>query len=89
MQYSKKMRKVTISIDEQTYCRARILAAERGTSLSALVRSYLQSLGSGDTEAHRARLRRVEGELRAQITRFRAADRLSRDELHDRNRPGR
>lgn len=84
MKHSKKGRRVTLSLDEQTYFRARVAAAERGTSVSALVRSYLESLGSGDSEAHRARLRRVEGELRARITSFRAADRLSRDELHDR-----
>lgn len=84
MTYCEKVKNVTVSLDDETYRRARILAAERGTSLSALVRSYLESLGSGETEADR--LRQAERTLRARITRFSAGDRLSRDELHGRDR---
>lgn len=82
MTYCEKVKNITVSLDDETYRRARIMAAERGTSLSALVRAYLESLGSGETEADR--LRRVERELRARITSFRASDRWSREELHDR-----
>lgn len=35
---------VTISIDEETLRRARIRALERGTSVNALVREYLERL---------------------------------------------
>ena len=38
------MKNITLSIDEYTHRQARIRAAELGTSVSALVRSYLQSL---------------------------------------------
>ena len=38
------MKNITLSIDEHTHRQARIRAAELGTSVSALVRSYLQSL---------------------------------------------
>ena len=38
------MKNITVSIDEHTHRQARIRAAELGTSVSALVRSYLQSL---------------------------------------------
>jgi len=54
-------------------------AAERETSVSALVRQFLLALGSGETETER-----LKRELRDQVTAFRAADRLPRDEAHGR-----
>ncbi len=41
------MKNVTISLDEEVHRRARIRAAELGTSLSALVKDYLNSLAGG------------------------------------------
>ena len=38
------MRNITVSVDDATYRRARIRAAELDTSVSALVRGYLGSL---------------------------------------------
>jgi Family of unknown function (DUF6364) len=38
------MKNVTITLDDETHRNARIRAAEMGTSLSALVKDYLQSL---------------------------------------------
>lgn len=38
------MKNITVSVDEGTYRRARIRAAELDTSVSALVRGYLRSL---------------------------------------------
>ena len=40
------MRNITVSVDEETHRQARIRAAELDTSVSALVRRYLQSLVS-------------------------------------------
>lgn len=42
------MKNVTISLDDDSYRRARIKAAERGTSLSGLVRALLDQLGAED-----------------------------------------
>ena len=42
------MKNVTIALDEETHRRARIRAAELGTSLSALVKAYLEQLGSAE-----------------------------------------
>lgn len=42
------MKNVTISIDDETHRRARIRAAELGTSLSALVKVYLTTLGAAE-----------------------------------------
>ncbi len=39
------MKNVTIAIDDDVHRRARIHAAQMGTSLSALVKAYLQSIG--------------------------------------------
>jgi plasmid stability protein len=82
------MKNITVSLDDSTYRAARIKAAEAGRSLSALVREFLQQLGSGESEFER--LHRQELELRKKLTLdargFSAADRLSREELYDRAR---
>lgn len=76
------MKNITVSLDDEIYRRARMAAAERATSVSALVKRFLTDLGSGESETER--LKREERALRERITRFRASDRISRDELHDR-----
>ncbi len=78
------MRNVTVSLDDDTYRRARMIAAERDTSISALVKEFLVRLGSGESQVER--LKREERALRERITSFRASDKQSRDELHDRAR---
>jgi plasmid stability protein len=76
------MKNITLSVDDETYRAARIVAAERDRSVSALVRDYLQSLanarGSKDaaSAALFAALDKADG--------FSAADRLSREEAHAR-----
>src|SRR5438270_2428653 len=77
------MKNLTVSLDDETYRRARIVAAERDTSVSALVKRYLVELASGESEGER--LKRQERALRERIAAFRAADRLPRDQLHDRD----
>jgi len=76
------MRNITVSVDEETYKRARIAAAELDTSVSALVKAYLVQLATRETETERRK--REEREIRSQISAFDASDRLSRDELHSR-----
>lgn len=78
------MRNITVSVDEETYKRARIKAAELDTSVSRLVRDFLHELSAEETEFER--LARQELELRSSIESFRASDRLSRDEVHARKR---
>jgi len=62
--------------------RARMIAAQRDTSVSALVKRFLLELGAGESETER--LKRQERELRERITDFDASDRLSRDDVHRR-----
>ena len=76
------MKNITVSVSDDVYRMARIRAAELGKSVSALVAEFLDSLSERETAFSRleAKQRRVQGE----ISRFRARDRLSRDEVHDR-----
>ncbi|HEX2888539.1 hypothetical protein [Vineibacter terrae] len=76
------MKNITVSVDDETYRRARIKAAERDVSVSALVRQFLIELAREESEAEK--LKREEAALRALITDFRGADRLSRDDVHGR-----
>jgi plasmid stability protein len=73
---------ITVSLDEAVYRRARIKAAERNTSVSALVRDFLNDLGSGETDFERRT--RLQDDVIRSIGRFRARDRLGRDEVHGR-----
>ena len=76
------MRNITVAVPEETYRKAKIRAAELDTSVSALVRDFLERVTQ--TESDFERRRRLQDEVLATVTRFRAGDRLSRDEAHDR-----
>jgi uncharacterized protein YdaU (DUF1376 family) len=80
--YCEAVKNITVSLDDDLYRRARMIAAERDTSVSALVKDFLSSLGAGESQVER--LKREEREIRTRITAFRASDNTSRDELHDR-----
>jgi len=76
------VKNITISVPDDVYRAARIRAAERGSSVSALVASYLRALSDEDAE-----FARLEAEQRAvmdEIATFRAGDRLDRDAVHER-----
>jgi plasmid stability protein len=81
--YCVTVRNITVSVPDDVYRRARIRAAERGTSVSALVRDHLQKMTSAETEFER--LKQLQDEVIDSIHDFSAADRLSRDEVHDRD----
>ena len=76
------MKNITVTLDDETYRRARIRAAELDTSVSALVRRYFIDLAGSESEFER--LEKLERELRGRIKAFKATDRLSRDEIHAR-----
>ena len=76
------MKNITVSVDDETYRRARTKAAERDTSLSALVKRFLVELVSEES-AERC-LERQERDLREQIRDFSGGDRLSREDAHRR-----
>jgi hypothetical protein len=78
------MKNITVTVDDDTYRRARIKAAERDTSVSALVKRFLAELVGSESEAER--LKREERALRERISSFRAGDRLSREDVHGHRR---
>lgn len=78
------MKNITVSVDEETYRKARIRAAELDTSVSAMVRQFLTSLDSHESQFER--LKREEKILREMVKDFDPGDRLSRDEVHERRR---
>ena len=84
MRCCEDMKNITVSLDEETYRRARIKTAERDTSASALVRGFLVALASEKPGARG--LEREERQLRARIRSCSAGNRLSRDDAHGRDR---
>jgi len=76
------MKNITVSVPDEVYRAARIRAAEEGRSVSGMVSAYLQSVSGKGIEF--ARLEAQQRRIQSRITRFRAADRLTRDEAHDR-----
>jgi len=79
------MKNITVSVDDETYRKARIRAAELDTSVSAMVREYLASLTRREDEF--SRLERMEEAVRQRIKAFDGGDRLGRDELYEKRRP--
>ena len=59
------MRNITVSLDDETYRRVRMIAAQRDQSVSAPVKGFLLELTSGETEFER--LKREECALRERI----------------------
>jgi plasmid stability protein len=77
------VKNITVSVPELVYRRARVRAAEHDTSVSGLVRAYLESLAS--EESNFERRRRLQDEVLSSVTRFRAGGRMRRDAAHDRD----
>ena len=77
------MKNITVSVSDKVYRQARIRAAERGSSVSALVADYLRTLS--DEERDFARLEAQRRRIVAGIKHFSASDRLDRDAVHERD----
>ncbi len=76
------VKNLTVSVPEDVYRNARVAAAQHDTSVSALVVAYLERLSRRMDEF--SRLEALQREVQAEVDRFRATDRLGRDEVHDR-----
>ncbi len=77
------MKNITVSLPDDIYRRARIKAAERDTSVSALVREFLTNLGEEESDFERRK--RLQAEVLASVKDFRAGDRMTREEAHERD----
>ena len=76
------MKNVTIALDESLLREARRVAADRGTTLNAMLREFLVELTERESEAVKARRRIVElcRRSRAEV----GPRTWSREELHER-----
>lgn len=72
------MKNITVSLEDEIYRRARIKAAEQNTSVSALVRTFLEALSAEESPLER--LKREERELREAIGVFKVGVRERVDE---------
>ncbi len=79
------MKNITVSVDEETYRMARITAAERGTSVSALVREYLSGLTNTELRSSKRTLREIVADIHARGGGINPAENLSREDLYDRD----
>lgn len=77
------MKNITVSLPGDSYRRARIKAAERDTTVSALVREFLLKLGEDESDYERRR--RLQTEVLASLKDFRAGNRVTREEAQERN----
>lgn len=82
------MKNVTVSLDDETYRKAKRRAAEHDRSLSSIVREVLQSYGAEESEFDR--LKRRQSELLANWRRdgigLDPSENVTREELYDRER---
>ncbi len=76
------MKNLTVSVPDDVYRNARVAAAQRDTSVSAMVVAFLEQLSGRMDEF--ARLETLQREVQSGIREFRASGRLSRDEVHGR-----
>jgi plasmid stability protein len=76
------VRNITVAVPDETYRKAKVRAAEMDTSVSALVRDFLEQVAGEESDFERRR--RLQQEVLGSIRRFRAGDRLKRDEVHER-----
>ena len=82
------MKNITVTVDDDLYYRARVRAAEKRSTVSALVRTFLTQLVE-DQDEEFDRLARDQKEVIARIRAahpgFSASERLTRDEVHQRH----
>jgi hypothetical protein len=76
------MRNITLSVDDHVLAAARRHAAERNSSVNALVRDFLTNLAAQDDRARRARarLRQMSAKSKGQL----GEKSWTREELHER-----
>jgi plasmid stability protein len=81
------MKNITVTVCDEIYHKARVRAAERKSTVSALVKEFLTKIV--EEESSFERMKREEDELRQNLRQngvvFSADDRCSREDLHDRH----
>lgn len=90
------MKNISVSVDEDTHRRLRIMAAEQGTSVSAMIREHIMDILNGqaqedpeetEPEWRRRRLAEILEEFQRKGIGISMKDNLTREELYQRNAP--
>lgn len=80
------MKNITVRVDDDTYRRARIRAAEAGTSLSAMVREFFNNQGDENERLEKARIEALQALYEKAESRGRRRSKplrpMSRDEVY-------
>lgn len=76
------MKNITLSVPDDVYRKARLAAARRDTSVSALVATILEEIATGRPR-HASHAAAIDAAF-ASVTEFSASDRLTRDQVNDR-----
>lgn len=80
------MKNITVSVDDELYRKARVRAAEEGTTVSAVFRGFITHYASGEQPTVGEVIEAIlEARRKRGAPPLRAADSPSRNELHDRD----
>ena len=88
------MKNVSVSVDDETHRRLRIMAAEQGTSVSAMIRDQMMRLldpnGQAtscetESEKHQRELREITEEFQQKGIGISMTDNLTREQMYRRN----
>ena len=88
------MKNISVSVDDDTHRRLRIMAAEHGTSVSAMIRNHMLrvlngqaqgDMGETEPEWRRRRLIEVLEEFQRKGIGISMRDNLTREQLYQRN----
>ena len=77
------MKNITLSVDDDVLDRVRIVAAEKRTTVNAMVREYLTDLATSDERREKARHALLEL-MRDSKARMRPDFKFDREETHER-----
>ena len=90
------MKNVSVSMDDETHRRLRIMAAEQGTSVSAMIRDHMLGVinggaqgntGETEPERRRRRLAEITEEFHHKGVGISMTDNLTREEMYQQNAP--
>jgi len=76
------MKRITVTVPDEVCRTAELRAAQLGRSVEGLVLEFLEGFAREDGEF--ARLEALQRRVQDELTSFRASERLSREQLHER-----
>ena len=90
------MKTISVTVDDETHRRLRIMAAEQGTSVSAMIRNHIKRLpdpasqptpAETKSEKHRRELMEMAEEFQRKGIGISVAENQTREEMYLRNAP--